>query len=84
MDAALIILSIAIALDIFLQSGAGISSVIRGNRVSKEENKFALIREILNDLDSLRDEKKDETLTLIEKTTLEEKIEDRLKMLEKL
>jgi hypothetical protein len=83
-EGAFLIIAAAFFVDIAARDGVGISMVIRGNKVSREESKYAITRELLDEIDALREEQICDDLSLEEKEVLKEKIQDRLHILNKL
>ena len=82
-----IILALAILADLGWNQGDGISNIfssIRSGRVTPEENKYALIREIMEQLDRLYDDVQYEDEGTPELSSLRERIRIKEKILEKI
>lgn len=82
-----IILASCIFMDLAWNNGNGISNIVssfRSPRVSPEENKYALIREMVEEMDKLYDDKEYEKEGSQEIETIEQKIKIRAQILEKI
>ena len=82
-----IILALAILADLGWNQGDGISNIfssIRSGRVTPEENKYSLIREIMDKIDSLYDDLGYEEVGSSEFTNIQSKIKVKEKILEKI
>lgn len=82
-----IILALAILVDLGWNQGDGISNIfssIRSGRVTPEENKYSLIREVMEQLDRLHDDVQYEDEGTPELSSLQERIKIKEKILEKI
>ena len=82
-----IILALAILADLGWNQGDGISNIfssIRSGRVTPEENKYSLIREIMDKIDSLYDDLGYEEVCSSEFINIQSKIKIKEKILEKI
>lgn len=82
-----IILACCIFADLAWNQGDGIANIVssfRSSRVSPEENKYAIIREMIEEIDKLREDKEYEEEGSKEADTIYQKIKIREKILEKI
>lgn len=82
-----IILAACLLLDLTWNQGDGIANIVQSfktSRVSPEENKYALIREMLEEIDKLRNDMEYEEEDSKEIETIRQKIAVRERILEKI
>jgi hypothetical protein len=83
----LIILASCILLDLAWNQGDGLANIVqsfKNPRVSPEENRYAIIREMLEEIDKLRDDIEYEDEESKEIETIRQKISIRERILEKI